>query len=144
VTSRAAITSALIARKSTRAHRDEIVIRSCGTKSARIRKVTDSGGSSITLRSLPAPSGASRWNSSRIITLDAPSEGVSDASCRIALAWSASILGPVRRTSRTSGCSPRRISEASRCSASSAPVINRAAKARAAGSFVEPAGPTNR
>ena len=36
-----------IARKSMRAQRDEIVIRSCGTKSARITNVVDGGGSSI-------------------------------------------------------------------------------------------------
>ncbi len=104
---RSAMASTSIARNSIRAHRDEIVTRSCGTKSARITNVVDGGGSSIVFSISAAPSGRRRWNSSRIITLRSPSIGASDAVRTISRAWSDEIEAPTRATSWTSGCSPR-------------------------------------
>ena len=127
-----------------RAHRDEIVIRSCGTKSARMIKVVDSGGSSIVFSISAAPCGDSRWNSSRMSTLRAPSVGASDDTRTTSLACSAEIDAPTRCTSRTSGCSPAMMSRASRWSRVSPPDMSDAANARAASSLVDPDGPTNR
>ena len=143
-TRRSATTSVPIARKSMRTQRDEIVMRSFGTKSQSTRNIVDGGGSSIVLSIIAAPSGRSRWNSSRISTLRSPSVGASDDTRTISRACSAEIEAPARRISRTSGCAPSRIRRASRWSASSPPEMRRAAKARAAGSFVEPLGPTKR
>ena len=143
-TSRAVSAGAAIGPNSTRTHRDAIVTRSTGTKSARTMKWVDAGGSSIVFNRRPAPTALSRWNSWRISTLRSPSTGDRAAWRTISAACSAEIAGPTRTTSRTSGCSPASANLASRVPDSSLPVSNRAANARAASSFVEPGGPTNR
>ena len=143
-TRRAAIVVAAIGANSMRTHRDAMVTRSGGTKSASTTKCVEGGGSSSVLSRRPAPAALSRWNSWSTRTLRAPSTGASDAWRTISSAWSLEIAAPTRSTSWTSGCAPASTRRASRLSASSRPVSRTEAKARAARSFVEPGGPTNR
>ena len=92
--------------KSTRTQREAMVTRSTGTSSARITNTVDGGGSSTVFSRRAAPSGRSRWNSSRMSTFRCPSTGESEATRMISSTCSLAMAGPTRWTSRTSGCSP--------------------------------------
>ena len=96
--SRASRSAAAIGPNSTRTHRDTIVTRSTGTKSARTTKWVDAGGSSIVFSSRPAPTALSRWNSWRMSTLRSPSTGDRAAWRTISAACSAEIAGPRARS----------------------------------------------
>ena len=106
--SRCSMSLAWIVLNSIRAQRDEIVTRSCGTKSARIKNVVDGGGSSIVFSRIAAPSGREQVelveDHHLAVALDRRQRRRGARSRAPARTRS---TAPTRATSRTSGCSPR-------------------------------------
>ena len=115
--------SSAIGANSMRTHRDAIVTRSAGTKSARMTKCVDGGGSSMRLEQ---PAGAGGVEQVELVEHEHLARALDRGERRLAhdLGRLLGRDGRARRarTSWTSGCSPASTRRASRPSASSRPV----------------------